>query len=205
MLAFLLKGIILGISAGFSPGPLSALVIRETLQHNFKAGAKVGLAPLVTDAPIVLLSYYVLAHLTGISWLLGGVALAGALYLGYLGYESITIKPLVVETGKNRANSLLRGVLANFLSPNPYLFWLTVGSPLMIAALQSNAWNLPAFLAGFYISLISCKLLMAYLTGKSKAFITGRAYLLINQIMGIILFILAALFVRDGVRFFTKL
>ncbi|HPG41654.1 MAG TPA: LysE family transporter [bacterium] len=204
MLAYILKGIVLGISAGFSPGPLSALVIKETLQHNTRAGMLVGLAPLVTDAPIVLLSYFVLAHLTGISWLLGGIAFVGALFLGYLGYESITIKPLVVETGKTRANSLLRGVLANFLSPNPYLFWLTVGSPLMITALQSNAWNLPAFLAGFYMCLISCKLLMAYLTGKSKAFITGRAFLVINRIMGILLFILAALFVRDGVRFFIQ-
>ncbi|MDY6953588.1 MAG: LysE family translocator, partial [Thermodesulfobacteriota bacterium] len=49
-------GIVLGLSAGFAPGPLLALVISQTLRHNAVEGLKVALAPLVTDLPIILIT-----------------------------------------------------------------------------------------------------------------------------------------------------
>jgi hypothetical protein len=51
MIHFLTIGIILGLSAGFAPGPLLTLVISETLQHNINSGVKVALAPIITDLP----------------------------------------------------------------------------------------------------------------------------------------------------------
>ena len=47
MINFLTIGTILGLSAGFAPGPLLALVISETLQHDIKSGVKVALAPII--------------------------------------------------------------------------------------------------------------------------------------------------------------
>jgi len=47
---------VLGVSAGFAPGPLLTLVISETLQHDIKSGVKVALAPIITDLPIIILS-----------------------------------------------------------------------------------------------------------------------------------------------------
>jgi threonine/homoserine/homoserine lactone efflux protein len=49
MLSFLTTGTILGLSAGFAPGPLLALVVSETLQHDMKAGVKVALAPILQN------------------------------------------------------------------------------------------------------------------------------------------------------------
>jgi len=53
MTNFLTIGIMLGTSAGFAPGPLLTLVISESLQHGVKSGAKVALAPIITDLPII--------------------------------------------------------------------------------------------------------------------------------------------------------
>ena len=55
MISFLTTGAILGLSAGFAPGPLLTLVVSETLRYNVKEGIKVALAPIVTDLPIVVL------------------------------------------------------------------------------------------------------------------------------------------------------
>ena len=45
--------LVLGLAAGFAPGPLLVLVISETLQHSTRAGIKVAFAPVITDLAIV--------------------------------------------------------------------------------------------------------------------------------------------------------
>lgn len=50
MLYFLTVGTVLGLSAGFAPGPLLALVISETLRHGIPAGVRVALAPIIVSA-----------------------------------------------------------------------------------------------------------------------------------------------------------
>jgi threonine/homoserine/homoserine lactone efflux protein len=50
---FLSAGITLGLSAGFSPGPLSTLVISHSLRYGTREGVKVAMAPFITDVPIV--------------------------------------------------------------------------------------------------------------------------------------------------------
>ena len=48
-LTLLTNGIILGLSAGFAPGPLSVLVISQTIQYGTGEGVKSAFAPLITD------------------------------------------------------------------------------------------------------------------------------------------------------------
>ena len=56
-------GVVLGLAAGVAPGPLLALVIGAALERGFQAGARVAAAPLLSDAPIVVLSVLVLEGL----------------------------------------------------------------------------------------------------------------------------------------------
>ena len=61
--SFLFSGVVFGLSAGLSPGPLLTLVISETLKHNAKEGIKVSIAPILTDLPIVMITILVLSRL----------------------------------------------------------------------------------------------------------------------------------------------
>jgi len=49
----LFPGIILGLVAGLSPGPMLALVIAETLKFGKEEGFKVAVSPLITDLVLV--------------------------------------------------------------------------------------------------------------------------------------------------------
>ena len=53
MVSFLLAGTALGLSAGFAPGPLLAMVISHTVRYGLTEGMKLATAPLITDLPIV--------------------------------------------------------------------------------------------------------------------------------------------------------
>ncbi|MCD4754685.1 MAG: LysE family translocator, partial [Deltaproteobacteria bacterium] len=89
MVNFLAIGSILGLSAGFAPGPLLALVISETLQHNIKAGFKVALAPIITDLPIIILTLFILVKLSNFHNVLGIISCMGGFFVLCLGYQSI--------------------------------------------------------------------------------------------------------------------
>jgi threonine/homoserine/homoserine lactone efflux protein len=51
---FFSQGAALGFTAAATPGSLQTLLISETLLGGFKRGARITLAPLITDAPIIV-------------------------------------------------------------------------------------------------------------------------------------------------------
>lgn len=200
MINFLVIGVILGLSAGVSPGPLLTLVISETLQHNIRSGIKVALAPIVTDLPIVLVSLFILAQLTNFHAVLGIISLAGGVFLLILGYQSLKIQGISLDIQEVNPKSLSKGVLTNFLSPHPYLFWLSVGAPTMIKAINNHPLAGVTFIGGFYFCLIGAKITVAILTGKSKSFLTGNSYRAMIRCLGLFLLILAGKLFYDGLK-----
>lgn len=200
MIHYLSFGIILGLSAGFSPGPLLTLVISETLQHNIKAGIKVALAPIITDFPIVGLSLIVLANLSNSETILGVISIFGGLFVMYLGWENICVNGLEMNFRNIKPKSLSKGVLTNFLSPHPYLFWLSVGAPVTTKAFHQNQLLPFVFIGSFYLFLVGAKILIAILVGKSKAFLQGKGYIYATRLLGLALCFLSLVLFYDGLK-----
>ncbi len=200
MFNFLIIGIILGLSAGFAPGPLLTLVISETLKHNIRSGIKVALAPIITDLPIVLISLFILAKLSNLNVVLGIVSLGGGFFLLLLGYQSLKTQSIDLSTQLTSPKSLSKGILTNFLSPHPYLFWLSVGAPTMTNAMNRHPSAGVAFISGFYFCLVGAKIAAAVLTGKSKSFLTGNSYRIIIRCLGLLLIILAGKLFYDALQ-----
>ncbi len=96
MIDFLIAGILLGLSAGITPGPLLALIISETIQFDIKAGIKVALSPIVTDAPIVLVTLFILSKLSAYNSVLGIISILGSFLLFYMGFSNFRIKEFVI-------------------------------------------------------------------------------------------------------------
>lgn len=201
MLSTLSAGILLGFWAGISPGPLLTLVVTQTITYGIKEGMKVALAPLATDVPIVIVSLLILSHLTDFKPLLGAITIIGAIYVFYLAYESITTRPVLPAVEKTAAHSLRKGTLVNFLSPHPYLFWISVGGPLALKFSRQGLARPAFFILGFYLLLVGSKLAMAYLVGQSRRFLSGRAYGLVMRALGCVLVVFALILLKDGIIF----
>jgi threonine/homoserine/homoserine lactone efflux protein len=191
-------GAAFGLAAGLSPGPLLALVVSQTVRHGPREGLKVAAAPLITDAPIVLGSVLVLSRLASSDALLGVVAVAGGLFVAYLAIESIRTTRLDATAGAGEPRSWRQGALVNALSPHPYLFWITVGAPILVGAAAAGPAGPVAFLAGFYACLVGSKVTVAVAVGASRGALTGGAYPWIMRILGAVLLVFAALLLREG-------
>lgn len=200
MVNFLVIGTILGLSAGFAPGPLLTLVISETLQHDVKSGIKVALAPILTDLPIIILTFFILVELSNFHNILGIISLTGGLLVLFMGCESIRTKGVELNLQETGPKSLTKGILVNALNPHPYIFWFSVGAPTMAKAMSQNIISAVAFIGSFYALLVGSKILLAILVGKSKSFLVGSVYIYTMRFLGLILLILAAVLFRDGLK-----
>ena len=205
MIVSLTAGIVLGLSAGFSPGPFLALVISQSLEHGAREGMKVAMAPLITDVPIILISVFILTRLASFNMLLGGITVAGGLFLSYLAYESLRTTGFDPTMQHGKPRSLRKGVLVNFLNPHPYLFWLTVGSPIIIKGWAESPFMPAGFLAGFYGCLVGSKVLVAASVGKSRRFFTGKVYAWVMRVLGVLLALFAVVLFWNALEFFGVL
>ncbi|MEW6719261.1 MAG: LysE family translocator [Thermodesulfobacteriota bacterium] len=200
MTAFLGAGMLLGLSAGFSPGPLLALVLSQTVRHGVREGIKIALAPLLTDFPIILLSTFVLSRFAAYRGLLGAVSLAGAALVAHMAYETFRARGRGPAAQDAAPQSLLKGALVNALSPHPYLFWLTVGAPMILKGRETGPAAAALFVAGFLGCLVGSKMSLAVLAGRSSRLLEGRRYEFILRALGLLLFLFAGFLLRDGLR-----
>ncbi len=197
---FLFIGLLLGLSSGISPGPLLTLVIAETLRYGLGAGIRVAITPFITDLPIILLTLIILSRLANYEWLLGVISLVGGIVLLIMGFDCLMARGVVTAGEAARSNSLIKGILANLLNPHPYLFWFSVGAPLMTQALGQNAAALIGFIVGFYLFLVGSKVILAVMVARSAAFLSGRIYLYVMRFLGAMLGLLAVFLFYDGLN-----
>lgn len=197
---YLLSGLLLGLSAGLAPGPLLTLVVSETMRHGSRAGARVALAPLVTDLPIIVLTLLAVERLSDFQPILAAISCLGGLVVLFLAYQNlrtragIQIQAALIPT----PGSLRKGVAVNLLSPHPWLFWFSVGAPLLVKAAAESLVAATGFVAIFYLLLVGGKLVLTKALGRWRSLLSGRAYLWIMRCLGLLLLFFALLLFRDG-------
>lgn len=198
MIPIIGAAVVLGLSSGFAPGPLLALVIAQTLRYGVREGIKVSIAPLITDAPIIAISVLLVSRFAGMQPVLGTISLAGGLFVLYLAWETFRARHPSAGAASDRARSIGRGIAVNVLSPHPYIFWITVGSPVIIRSYRESPASAILFILSFLVCLTGAKVVIAVLVGRSKKVLTGKVYRFIMGLLGIALFVFALILMRDG-------
>jgi threonine/homoserine/homoserine lactone efflux protein len=194
----LLLGLTLGIGAGVAPGPLLAVVVRSTLEGGFAAGARVACGPLVTDLPIIVLAVVLAASLPQEA--LAGLGLAGGLFVLWLGLDALRDvgEPVQAATGEAAvAGSLRRGAAVNVLNPHPWIFWITVGMPILG---DSSTAQAALFLVAFYLMLIGSKVAVAATLGAGRErLLRGPGYRWALRGSGVLLVAAGVLLIAEAI------
>jgi threonine/homoserine/homoserine lactone efflux protein len=201
MIEYMAAAAVFGLSGGLSPGPLLTLVVSEALARGRNAGLAVSMSPLITDGPAIAAAILLLSRIENSQAALGVVSVAGGVLLtsyGLAGIRGATVKVEESEVERSAWASLGKGVSVNFLNPNPYLFWLTIGTPILLEAHALSWLASIGFLATFYVCLVGSKCVLAVLVARSRAVLRGRAYVLVNRILATALLVFAVIFIRNG-------
>lgn len=195
----LLLGLSLGLGAGLAPGPLLALVIRSTLQEGVSAGVRVAFSPLLTDLPIIVLALVLAGSLPDRA--LAGLGVVGGAFVIWLGVEALRESPAPAELERGAAaaqRQILRGALTNALSPHPWVFWITVGAPILA---QHGTGGGAAFLVAFYGLLIGTKVAVAVILHAGRDRLArGRGFAVVLRASALLLLGTGVVLLLDGLR-----
>jgi threonine/homoserine/homoserine lactone efflux protein len=199
-LSYLLQGAALGFAAAISPGPFQTYLISESLSSGWRRGAPVAFAPLISDLPIILVSLFLLNQLP--ESFLQGISIAGGLFALYLAWH-LWIgwrkeADLPQENTISSRGSLQRGVIANFLTPGPYLFWTLVSGPILLSALRQSIPFGAAFLIGFYGAMVLSLLAIAMVFSQARRLGPRMVHILLLLSI-IILIIFAGALLKQGI------
>jgi threonine/homoserine/homoserine lactone efflux protein len=164
MFAYFFQGLLLGFPAAAQPGPFQAYLLSQVTQQGWRRTLPAALAPLLSDGPIILLVLLVLTQLP--PSVLSLIQVVGGLFILYLargawrnfvqmgGNPATTAKEEEATVAPPRKQSIWEAALMNFLNPNPFLFWGTVGGIILLEAWAQSVWHAAAFLLGLYGTLI---------------------------------------------------
>ena len=170
MLAFLLQGFSLGLSAAASPGPFQAFLIGRTLKNGWKQTLPACLAPLISDGPIILVMVLLLTSMP--IAVLRMIQLAGGAYVLYLTWKSYQAyrdyQPSAAPQETDQ--TLKQAVITNLLSPGPYVFWSMLAGPALVKGWRQSPLIGLSFLFGFYSVMIGALVLLVVLFGAARQF-----------------------------------
>jgi threonine/homoserine/homoserine lactone efflux protein len=177
LLIFLVLGAGIGFVAGVSPGPVLTLVVQETLRGGWLRGAAVAAGPLLADGPIIAVALLLVGQFP--AGFVPAISLVGGLFLLYLAVTTgLTARQAALPRGQWLAarGGLLTGVVARASSPNPYLFWVLVGTPALLQAGRGGWWSGAAFLVGYYSMIVGSNVGLALALHRWMGLLSDRAY-----------------------------
>lgn len=172
LLAYILRGLTLGLSAAAIPGPFQAFLLAQTLKDGWQRSLPLVLAPLVSDGPIIVLVLFVLAQTPG--WFLNALQVAGGLFVLYLAYGAY----LAVRTTSftddiapepSRQN-FAKAVLVSFLNPGPYIFWSMVSGPILLEGWRQAPGLGVGFVTSFYGAFVGILICFVILFATARRF-----------------------------------
>ncbi len=208
LLNFVATVVVVTASGALAPGPLFFGLLMHSSKEGARAGFSAAVGHTIIELPLVLaLALGMLAAASqpmvkGVIGFVGGMGLIGFGVLQI--YETIRRKPDSAEMPRAKnlpASSLVLGLALTGLNPYFILWWLTIGSVLIVQALAfaaivgvlimylSHVWMDYAFLTT-----------IAHLGKKGRVIVGSRYYKFVLIAFGLILIYYGATFVLNAVR-----
>lgn len=174
MLGLIARGMGFGFTATSTPGPLQSFIISTTLSKGWRKGLIIVFAPLLTDAPIIIVMAFLLRELP--PDVVRVIQIAGGLFVMWLAWSTWQALKAGTLIGKEADEDvpgesrriLMQSITMNYLSPGPYIFWGSVTGPILIKAVDTSVAHMIVFLFSFYATFIGSMSVMVFVFDRMR-------------------------------------
>jgi threonine/homoserine/homoserine lactone efflux protein len=192
---FIASVVLISMSGVLLPGPLFAVTIEKATKWK-TAGALIALGHGVIEFPLMFVIYFVLSQFAVPDSVQAAIGFVGGALMIYMGVQAFRSrnKEETVAKGSSR-DSLLAGIWTTAANAGFILWWLTVGTELILNAEQFGFLGFTAFAGVHWLCDFVWYTVIAFAIYTSRRFWTPRVH------VGVSLFCVAV-FVVFGAYFF---
>jgi threonine/homoserine/homoserine lactone efflux protein len=172
----------IGVATELIPGPITVLIIVESIKQGWRAGVATAAAAPIVDAAVMIPLALLLRSLTQSRGLQVVFGVAGTLFLIYLGIDMLLTARRGIGAGRDTqtvsaAASFRRAVGAHLLSPLAYSFWGTVGVVMFSRAFASGGIAAAvAFPLGFWTGTAAVAAFLITAAHKGRNLLGSKGY-----------------------------
>jgi threonine/homoserine/homoserine lactone efflux protein len=185
MLEMLIMAFTIGLTGALAPGPTLVATVNSSLKDGWTAGPKIAAGHALVESVLFLL-------------IVGGLALAMQQYSHYIailgGMALIAFGILTVMNSKSAimassqvqaaGNPYLAGVITSAANPYFWIWWLSIGSALVIDGLRGGLILAGLFMIGHWCADFGWYTLVSTSLGKGRTILSEANYHRILAICG---------------------
>jgi threonine/homoserine/homoserine lactone efflux protein len=194
---FLGSVMLISLSGVLMPGPLFAVTIKKAAKSKI-SGALIAVGHGIVEFPLMFLIYFLLSQFEIPNYVQVAVGLVGGLLMIFMGLQTFRNRNKVeAATVSLKRDSVLAGVWTTAANAGFILWWLTIGTTLILNAKLFGFIGFSVFAGVHWLIDFAWYTVVALMIFKSQRFWTQRVHL------GITLFCVAV-FVGFGAYFFSS-
>lgn len=204
LLSTLVLGFLIGLTGALAPGPTLVATIHASLAGDWKTGLKVSLGHIVVETAIFILIVLGLATLarpyTTLIAVVGGIALIVFGILTLRGCRDASLAAAVqAGSGTATANPYMAGLLTSAANPYFWIWWLSVGSTMVIAGLEGGLVLAGAFMIGHWAADTGWYTLVSTGVSRGKTVLSDRTYRIVMAACGVFLVLFGLYYLAGAV------
>jgi threonine/homoserine/homoserine lactone efflux protein len=181
-------GFVIGLTGALAPGPTLVATINASIKGNWTTGLKVSIGHIVVELFLVLFILLGLATValpyTSVISGIGGTALVAFGALTITESTKATMSGSQVQTV---ANPYMAGLVTSAANPYFWIWWLSIGSAMVIAGLQGGLVLAGAFMLGHWTADTTWYTLVSTGVSKGTTIFSDTVYQKIMVLCGIFL------------------
>jgi len=181
-------GFVIGLTGALAPGPTLVATINASINGDWMTGLKVSLGHAIVELFIIILILLGLATIalpyTSVIAGVGGIALIVFGALTIMGSRQATMS---ASPNQPVSNPYVAGLVTSAANPYFWIWWLSVGSAMVIAGLEGGLVLAGAFMIGHWSADTVWYTLVSSGVSQGRTFLSDTAYRNIMIFCGIFL------------------
>ena len=186
-------GFVIGLTGALAPGPTLVATINASITGDWTTGLKVSLGHVIVELFLVILILLGLATVavpyTSAIAGIGGIALIAFGALTIAGSRRATMRTSSPQTV---TNPYMAGLVTSAANPYFWIWWLSIGSAMIIAGLQGGLVLVGALMIGHWSADTVWLTLVSTGVSKGRTIVPDSTYQKIIALCGIFLILFGA-------------
>lgn len=203
MLTALGTVVVTSLSGVMAPGPMFTMTLAKSYKSPW-AGAQVSLGHAVIEVPLILLIYFGAAQFFQDIIVQLVLSVLGGGMIIWMGIGLLRARKEVARGGKDTSYSaFVAGILMSGLNPFFLVWWVTVGSLLLMTFLEFSPQGLILFIVVHWLCDLVWLSLVSFMVYKTHSFLAQRLQEWIFIVLSVALLYFGGQFIVKGILLVT--